>query len=202
VLTVDVNLFSSELFNPSTEFWSPVGAPPVTLVSACNEIGPGMLRPDGTVLWFGGTGRTATYTPSTGLWTVGPTMPSGYVAEDVPAALLPNGNILVAMGQPETYPDCGHTSGNPPQHTWFYVLNGTSYTFEGGPTNNYPYENRLLRTSVRERLVDAQLNRRGTLHSEQFQLPDILAADNFLLSWHGHARHEELQHFRYSVQRA
>ena len=144
VLTVDVNQFNSELFSPSTEVWSTAGVPPVTLVSACSEIGPGMLRPDGTVLWFGGTGRTATYAPSTGSWTVGPTMPNGYVAEDVPAALLPNGNILIAMGQPETFPDCGHTSGNPPQHTWFYMLNGTSYTFEGGPTNNYPVENRLL----------------------------------------------------------
>jgi hypothetical protein len=70
------------------------------------EVGPGILRPDGTVFATGsasnggiGVGHTAIYHPSTNKWTVGPDFPNGDNAGDSFAVLLPNGNVLVLGGQ-------------------------------------------------------------------------------------------------------
>lgn len=70
------------------------------------EVGPGVLRPDGTVFATGATptgdssGHTAIYHPGAkpsdpGSWTVGPDFPTGDDAGDSFAALLTNGNVLV-----------------------------------------------------------------------------------------------------------
>ncbi len=66
------------------------------------EVGPGLLRPDGTVLATGaasdngsGPGHTAVYNSSTGKWAVGPDFPNDDNAGDSYAALLTNGNALV-----------------------------------------------------------------------------------------------------------
>ena len=73
VLTVDLSdLKNSELFNPSTDKWSSAGNTGVTLPnSSCYEIGPAVLRPDGTVYAVGGTANTALYTVSTSTWAAG-----------------------------------------------------------------------------------------------------------------------------------
>jgi len=65
------------------------------------EIGPAMLRPDGTVFATGsyttnnGPGHTAIYTVATGKWAVGPDFLNGDNAGDSFAVLLTNGNVLV-----------------------------------------------------------------------------------------------------------
>jgi hypothetical protein len=69
------------------------------------EIGPAILRPNGTVFATGsnstsGPGHTAVYTPPViptdpGTWTPGPDFPNGDNAGDSFAALLTNGNVLV-----------------------------------------------------------------------------------------------------------
>lgn len=66
------------------------------------EIGPQILRPDGTVFVAGsytstgsGAGHTAVYDSLTGKWTAGPDFPNGDNAGDSFAALLPNGDVLV-----------------------------------------------------------------------------------------------------------
>ena len=69
------------------------------------EVGPAVLRPDGTVFATGsystaGPGHTAIYHPPVvptdpGFWTVGPDFPNNDDAGDSFAALLPNGNVLV-----------------------------------------------------------------------------------------------------------
>jgi len=65
------------------------------------EIGPAMLRPDGTVFATGsytknnGAGHTAIYTVATGKWAVGPDFPNGDNAGDSFAVLLTNGKVLV-----------------------------------------------------------------------------------------------------------
>jgi hypothetical protein len=70
------------------------------------EIGPAVLRPDGTVYATGSTpansstAHTAIYTPGAnandpGSWAVGPDFPKGDEAGDSFAALLTNGNVLV-----------------------------------------------------------------------------------------------------------
>jgi hypothetical protein len=97
VLTVDTaNGTNSELYNPSTGSWSSAGSTIVTLpMSSSLEVGPGVLRPDGTVFWAGGTSNTAVYNSSTGAWSAGPTFSGSLDVADGPAALLPSGNVLV-----------------------------------------------------------------------------------------------------------
>jgi len=119
VLTIDVwtnypsgGATNAEIYSPSAGTWSSAGNTPVSLVdpSTCGnwEIGPAVLRPDGTVVAFGGnTGctpptadPTAIYDSSANSWSSGPYIPAiagkNFDLADAPAALLPDGNILFA----------------------------------------------------------------------------------------------------------
>jgi hypothetical protein len=121
ILTADVRKAPhSERFDPATRVWSTAGSTIVDLHSpspfGClaygpggtlcyyppGEIGPAILRPDGTVFATGsytgsgsGAGHTAIYDTATGTWTVGPDFPNGDNAGDSFAVLLPSGNVLV-----------------------------------------------------------------------------------------------------------
>ncbi len=105
VLTVDANnptnLTNSEIYDPATGGWSSAGSTIVKLDdtnadgSGSHEIGPAVLRPDGTVFATGGTSNTAVYNTATGVWAAGPVFPNGNDVADGPAAILPNGNVLV-----------------------------------------------------------------------------------------------------------
>src|SRR5262249_51581348 len=74
VLTVDAEAApNSERYLPSSDSWVSAGNTIVRLEEpASEEIGPAMLRPDGTVFATGGTGHNSIYTMSTGTWTAGP----------------------------------------------------------------------------------------------------------------------------------
>jgi hypothetical protein len=120
VLTYDVTKAPhSERYIPSQDKWVSAGSTIVdlhspTTIHGCipygkngcyyppGEVGPGILRPDGTVFSTGsgsnggsGPGHTAIYHPTTNKWTVGPDFPNGDNAGDSLAVLLPNGNVLV-----------------------------------------------------------------------------------------------------------
>jgi hypothetical protein len=118
ILTYDVkHAPHSERYIPSQQKWVSAGSTIVDLHSpygpgcipyggGCyyppGEVGPGILRPDGTVFATGsasnggsGPGHTSVYNPSTGKWTAGPDFPNGDNAGDSWAVLLPNGNVLV-----------------------------------------------------------------------------------------------------------
>jgi hypothetical protein len=83
------------------------------------EIGPSILRPDGTVFWTGSanagqTAHTAVYHPGAttavaGSWTAGPDIPNGDDAGDASAALLVNGNVLLAAKSDALYEFNGTT---------------------------------------------------------------------------------------------
>ncbi len=126
VLTADVkNAPNSEIYDPATGKWKSAGSTIVDLHSpspyGClmygpgecyyppGEIGPAMLRPDGTVFATGsaphgtGTGHTAIYTIATKTWSVGPDFPNGDNAGDSWAVLLPSGNVLVFGVSGEMY---------------------------------------------------------------------------------------------------
>ncbi len=126
VLTADVkNAPNSEIYNPVTQKWKSAGSTIVDLHSpspyGClmygpgecyyppGEIGPAMLRPDGTVFATGsaphgtGTGHTAIYTIATKTWSVGPDFPNGDNAGDSWAVLFPSGNVLVFGVSGEMY---------------------------------------------------------------------------------------------------
>jgi len=121
LLTMDVkNAPNSERYVPATKTWSTAGSTIVDLHSpspfGCiqygpkgslcyfppGEIGPAILRPDGTVFATGsntstgsGAGHTAIYNTKTKTWTVGPDFPNGDNAGDNFAVLLPSGDVLV-----------------------------------------------------------------------------------------------------------
>jgi hypothetical protein len=120
VLTYDVTKAPhSERYIPAQDQWLSAGSTIVdlhspTTIHGCipygksgcyyppGEVGPGILRPDGTVFATGsgsrggsGPGHTAIYHPDTNKWTVGPDFPNGDNAGDSLAVLLPNGNALV-----------------------------------------------------------------------------------------------------------
>jgi hypothetical protein len=116
VLTVDAYVASwtangtnSELYSPWTGSWTSAGSTIVQLwdsSAACGgeavasqELGPGVLRPDGTVFYAGsnqcGAGHTAIYNFRTGKWAPGPDFPNGLDIADGPAALEANGKVLM-----------------------------------------------------------------------------------------------------------
>lgn len=124
ILTYDVkHAPNSERFFPTLRKWESAGSTIVDLHSpspyGClqfgpngqycyyppGEVGPAILRPDGTVFATGsytnaGSGHTAIYTPGAqltdpGTWTVGPDFPGDDDAGDSFAVLLTNGNVLV-----------------------------------------------------------------------------------------------------------
>jgi len=120
ILTIDVkNAPNSEIYNTTSRSWISAGSTIVDLHSpspfGClpfgpngkycyyppGEIGPAILRPDGTVFATGSTptgassGNTAIYNTTTSTWAVGPSFPAGDDAGDEFAALLPNGHVLV-----------------------------------------------------------------------------------------------------------
>lgn len=151
VLTVDLNNQSngttSELYNPSTQLWSPSGTVPVPLeYTACDEMGPMVLRPDGTVTAIGGNGQLATYDSSTGAWSAGPLIGNNLGASDGPGVLLPDGNVFFQVStatpdNPGNYSCYGNNSA-------FFEWDGTSLTEEPGPPDEPgdapAYEGRML----------------------------------------------------------
>ncbi len=117
VLTVDAYVFkyrkhgvNYEIYNPATGHWRS-GAKSGTIVqlwdsysnanTASYELGPAVLRPDGTVFATGAngtpgaSGHTSIYDTKTKTWTAGPDFPDGLDVADGPASILPNGNVLV-----------------------------------------------------------------------------------------------------------
>jgi hypothetical protein len=144
VLTVDAYVgipyiptgTNSEFYNPSSGKWQSAGSTVVQLwdsAAACGgrphasfELGPAVLRPDGTVFYTGantcGSGHTAIYNFNTGTWAAGPDFPNGLDIADGPAALLPDGNVLV---------DTSPGFGNLP--TFFFEWDGTNLNPVPGP---------------------------------------------------------------------
>jgi hypothetical protein len=111
LFTVDSNntadLRSSETYDPTTGTWTATADAPVQLAdidvhgTGSHEIGPAVLRGDGTLFVIGATGHNAVYDWHANSWQAAPDLPvvSGHplVSEDGPAALLPNGNVLLAV---------------------------------------------------------------------------------------------------------
>jgi hypothetical protein len=139
VLTVDAELTSSfEIYNPATNTWGNSGSTVVNLASntvqsdgfAPLEVGPGLVRPDGKLVYFTGNllGENAIYDTNANAWsntqtmnfptTSTPALPAftncpafpaqtnvSFGVKDGPAALLPNGDVLV-MASPVVNSSC------------------------------------------------------------------------------------------------
>jgi hypothetical protein len=105
ILSYDVfNSQRSQRLQVSTMTWVDAGVTPAPLETVGGfELGPGVRLPDGRVFQIGGNDNTALWTPPVlvgqpGTWAAGPTIPGGFGANDAPAAMLPNGKVLLAVG--------------------------------------------------------------------------------------------------------
>ncbi len=150
-------------YNPLTSAWSGAGSAPdpLVLIKKGNnfffEIGPSVLRPDGTVFATGAAGFNDIYNPGNGAWSRGPSFPTISVTysagscnlsnateqlseADAPAVLLPDGNVLIAPG-----PVDATCQWIPP--TEFFEFDGTSLTQVADAVNGSKvpsYKGRLL----------------------------------------------------------
>ncbi|HYL72023.1 MAG TPA: hypothetical protein VEY89_12045, partial [Candidatus Dormibacteraeota bacterium] len=92
----------SEIYDPSSGQWSSAGSTINSLTDPIlYEMGPALLRPNGTVFAMGSSGDSSIYNVRTGRWSLGPTLPISpegfqYTTQDAPGALLPNGHVLIA----------------------------------------------------------------------------------------------------------
>lgn len=101
-----------EIYDTSTGTWSTPGTTASSLVDPnSQQLGAGVLRFDGTVIQFGGTGHNNLYDPSKDTWVTSPDFPVidglQYDEASGPAALLPDGNVLV-MASPGFFQTPSH----------------------------------------------------------------------------------------------
>jgi hypothetical protein len=157
ILTVDAYTdkspcgMNSEEYVPGTGKWIGTGSTIVEL-SGCSglirtlEAPTQILRPNGTVVAFGATAsrpsqnfpvHTSIYSVAKSKWAAGPDMPKvgsvNYTMADAPAAILPNGNVLIAAS-PATW--LNTTTGGYPTPTHFFVFNGATFTQVGDVANS------------------------------------------------------------------
>jgi hypothetical protein len=143
VLTVDISIghnanSPAEIYSHSGHSWSSTGTAANILVDPnASEIGPSVRLPSGAIFQAGakpcGASGCVAHTGifSAGSWTAGPNFPAigglDYDATDGPAAILPDGNVLVQASP--AYSCIDQTTGNPsaycpPSH--FFEFDGTS----------------------------------------------------------------------------
>ena len=144
VITTDANNsqnpLQAERYNPTTGKWSKAGNTVVPLADpGSHEVGPSVLRPDGTAFFTGGTPHNAILTLATHTWAAGPDFPKlgGQLdAADGPASLLPSGNVLSCIS-PGVF--------QRPMH--FYEFDGTNWNQEPetpNSPNKTSFEGRML----------------------------------------------------------
>lgn len=133
---------NSELYNPKTGSWHTAGSTVEQLwdsaadcggeSAASFEVGPAVLRPDGTVFYTGanrcGPANTAIYNSHSGRWTAGPAFPGDYGIPDGPASIETNGKVLMMAD-----------SGRAGQGAGFFEWNGEALTQVAG-TPDAPYD--------------------------------------------------------------
>ncbi|HTW30233.1 MAG TPA: Ig-like domain-containing protein [Candidatus Sulfotelmatobacter sp.] len=145
VLTVDAYVGSysatgmnSQLYNSTTNTWTNAGSTLVQLWDshcgkeglASYEVGPGVLMPNGTVFYTGGNscaaGNTATYDWSSGVWTALSPFPNNDAANDAPASIETNGNVIVMAS---------NYNGTFAAPSNFYEWNGSTLSSYANPPN-------------------------------------------------------------------
>jgi hypothetical protein len=148
VLMADQTIVNVEVFNipraekyiPSQNRWVSAGTLPVNLIAG-SELGAGLRLPDGRAFFLGASGQTALYTPGPnptdpGSWVAGPQIPNNQGTWDAPAAMMPNGKVLCAVG-PRSY--------NGPTALYEFDPVTNAFTSVASPTfSGPPYVGRML----------------------------------------------------------
>ncbi|HLK16905.1 MAG TPA: hypothetical protein VKT78_19000, partial [Fimbriimonadaceae bacterium] len=135
ILTIDPFGTNTERYIPSLNKWVRDAVCPVDLYGYGGELGGGYLLPNGKVIYFGATSHSAIYTPSgtsqPGTWTLGPDLPNSLGQVDAPAAMMPNGKILLALGT---------TAGFGSVSYWYeYDYQSNSFTQVMSPTGGFNF---------------------------------------------------------------
>ena len=130
ILTVDaLNAPNTERYSMTLDQWQWAGTTPQSLEDpGSQELGPMVLRPDGTLFAAGATGHNAVFDYATGLWSAAPDFPNigGQLdIADGPACLLPDGNVL-CLASPGVF--------NPP--SYFFEFDGTNLNLVPGVPNS------------------------------------------------------------------
>jgi hypothetical protein len=119
----------AEVYDPSEDRWTSISPadgsahgtlPLLSSVALGYELGPSLRLQDGRALVIGANQHTALYTPSTNTWAPGAdmlgtlsnrygTINALFGADDAPAALMPNGHVLLAA---DAGPNPIESSGN------------------------------------------------------------------------------------------
>jgi len=102
----------AEVYDPLRNTWSGISpgdgsaGGTLSLLSSDalgSELGPILRLQDGRIFVIGANGRTALYNPASNTWADGPAVvgtlngiPSLFGADDAPAAIMPNGHVLLA----------------------------------------------------------------------------------------------------------
>ncbi len=112
VMSVDLESMTSERYIPQLKKWVKDSSLKNYIMDfKTEETGPAFLLPNGKLFFLSDSTFTAIYTPSgdtsKGTWAQGPAMPIANGIQlgctDAPAAIMPNGNILCAMGPAQSY---------------------------------------------------------------------------------------------------
>jgi hypothetical protein len=151
VMTIDVNgsVYQRdrvEVYHYKSKDWTRIKntAGPLTFNCQSVEIGPAVLMADGKVFAAGADGVTAIYDTTTGDWTLGPPFPPNSYGggvdgiDDGPAALMPNGNVLMMTSA--IYP-CQQPGAD------FLAFDGTNLNPVPSPpnaSNEISYNGRML----------------------------------------------------------
>lgn len=141
--SISTGVNTAQRYIPSTGQWVDAGTLPASLSSSANgfELGPGILLPDGRVWVTGANGNSAFYDSSTNSWTTGPVFPNGLAAGDLPAAMLPNGRVLIGAAPPVL-------NGNFPGPTTIYEFDPADNSFTNVTPSNFSLSGHLFFTML------------------------------------------------------
>ena len=150
---------NSEIYTQGSNSWAFAGSTIVSLpdnsgtgCSCVPELGPALLRPDGTVLATGATLHNASYDTATGTWKAETDFPkvggTQMVAADSPGVVLRGGQVMISTSQ----------FFNGPTH--FFVYDGSTWNPVPDPPNNGKpsYRTRMLLLPTGEMLYTEDSN--------------------------------------------
>jgi hypothetical protein len=129
LLTVDANNNANpstyEIYTTATGKWASGGSVGVDLTDLpSHELGPAVLRPDGTVFYAGATTNNRIYNTATNTWSAAPMFGGSLDIADGPGALLPDGNVLL-----DASPGVFNTGSQ------FFEWDGTNLNLTNAPPN-------------------------------------------------------------------